>query len=69
MRYGYQHGWWLWPEADRAISALGVYGQHLVVDFDDRVVIVQTANWNVAARAAEANEAQALHAAIIAALR
>jgi hypothetical protein len=67
--YGYHAQWWLWPEADRAIAAQGVYGQFITVDFDDRVVIVQTADWDRAVSRDLHHETQALQRAIVAALR
>jgi hypothetical protein len=44
--FGYQHYWWLWPDSDRTVMARGVFGQAITIDFDDRVVIVQAANWD-----------------------
>jgi CubicO group peptidase (beta-lactamase class C family) len=67
--YGYQHYWWLWPREAGAVSALGVHGQQIMIDFDDRVVVVQTANWDHASDPEATADAQAMHAAIVAALR
>jgi CubicO group peptidase (beta-lactamase class C family) len=67
--YGYQHYWWLFPEADRAVTAKGVFGQHIMVDFDDRVVIVMTANWDEATNPRDWTEAYNLIGALVRALR
>ena len=67
--FGYQHYWWIWPAADNAVMARGVHGQGITVDFDGRVVIVQTANWDRADDPQDWLEAAALQRAIIAALR
>ncbi|HPF26404.1 MAG: serine hydrolase [Steroidobacteraceae bacterium] len=67
--FGYQHYWWLWPTADRAAMARGAHGQGITVDFDDQVVIVQTAVWDRSDNAEDWIEAAALQRAIIHALR
>jgi CubicO group peptidase (beta-lactamase class C family) len=67
--FGYQHYWWLYPAADRAAMARGAFGQAITVDFDDRVVIVQTAMWDQADAVDNWLETAALHRAIAAHLR
>jgi CubicO group peptidase (beta-lactamase class C family) len=67
--FGYQNYWWLWPAEDRAVSAHGAHGQQITVDFDDRVVIVQTANWPAAVDPVLIGDTQRLQAALVAALR
>ena len=37
LPFGYQYNWWLWPEPTQTISAHGVFGQQITIDFDDRV--------------------------------
>jgi CubicO group peptidase (beta-lactamase class C family) len=69
LPFGYQYNWWLWPEDAQTISAHGVFGQQITVDFDDRVVIVQAANWDRATSSDEHLEAVAVQAAIVRALR
>ena len=68
-RFGYHHNWWIWPEADHAASALGAHGQQIMVDFDDRVVIVQTSVWDDADNPRDVAEAAAVQEAIVASLR
>lgn len=67
--YGYQYYWWLWPDEEQAISAQGVHGQQITIDFDDRVVIVMTADWDKAVSPEHHREAHELQRAIVAALR
>lgn len=67
--YGYQYYWWLWPDDAQAISAHGVHGQLITIDFDDDVVIVMTADWDKAVSREHHAEAHELQRAVIAALR
>lgn len=69
LPFGYQYNWWLWPEPTQTISAHGVFGQQITIDFDDRVVIVQTANWDRASSNDDHLEAVAVQEAIVGALR
>ena len=67
--HGYQYYWWLWPDDEQAISAHGVHGQQITIDFDDGVVIVMTADWDKAVSREHHGEAHELQRAIVAALR
>ena len=67
--FGYQDYWRLWPTEDNAVMARGAFGQGITVDFDDYVVIVQTAIWDRADNSEDWLEAAALQRAIIAGLR
>jgi CubicO group peptidase (beta-lactamase class C family) len=67
--YGYQYYWWLWPDEAQAISAHGVHGQQITIDFDDGVVIVMTADWDKAVSRDHHHETHELQRAIVAALR
>ncbi len=69
LPFGYQYNWWLWPEEAQAISAHGVFGQQITIDFDDGVVIVQAANWDRATSNDDHLEAVAVQQAIVRALR
>jgi CubicO group peptidase (beta-lactamase class C family) len=42
---GYNSQWWLLDGPDRAIMAMGIYGQAVYVNPKKRVVIVQTSAW------------------------
>lgn len=41
-RYGYGYQWWLPPEADDEVFAIGVYGQFIWIDRASRTVVVLT---------------------------
>ena len=41
-RYGYGYQWWLPPEADDEVFAIGVYGQFIWIDCRSRTVVVLT---------------------------
>ena len=61
--YAYHDQWWTWNNPHKAVSALGIHGQHIYIDpVAEMVIVVQSSHANADSDAHELDAPQLFHA-------